>query len=158
MGNDSRIEVFGFPVTPRTPFQRRILFVAIGLFALALLARGCQVSRNVDARIDRLAGFDVPADMKPAWRRRQKWQLDTPPTLTMGYRLGEAQARELLRTCEQTGGERIGPDEVATRFPQMQRWNDARSPACLRSETHPSRAASMLQGTRLVIRIENHGD
>lgn len=160
-----RFNFFGFEVVPKTTRGRWLAVGAIVLSVLIILPsvkrRGEQVARQTE----RVAGFDMPPGMKPAWTERAKddtivldlrGNMEVGRPLRRGYRLEEAQAKALMESCVQRGGQVIGRDEAARKYPGLSRSIYYDSPICMRTDNTPKAAVSFLQGDRLLIQIATY--
>ncbi len=160
-----RFEFFGLEIVPQTTRGRWLMVGAIVLSVLIILPslkkRGEQVARQTE----RVAGFDMPPDMKPAWSEPAKHRrivldprgsIEVGRPLRRGYRLEEAQAKALMESCVQRGGQVISRDEATRKYPGLSRniYND--SPICMRTDNTPTPAVSFLQGDRLLIQIATY--
>lgn len=154
------IEFFGISVTPNSRRARWIVYGSMALFALVLLVMIPRHSRADRRDIERIAGFDFPADLSTRWDTRDPTyersihlDLGNDRIRSLGYSLPADLARGLMRTCRQRGGQLLEPDDARRQFPELAyriSWND---PVCIRSEQRPRRAVALLQGTTLSIQI-----
>lgn len=152
-----QIRILGFSFDPKTPIARWIVYSSIALFGIAMLARGFQATDDLRERVERVAGFDIPAGIQPEWQTRPKRRsINAIQAWTRGYRLPDDLAQQLMSSCEQRGGRILERDMALVSFPELDGRISANAPACIRSEDKPSRAISMLQATQLVVYIRRH--
>ncbi|MBB4128404.1 hypothetical protein GGR77_003731 [Xanthomonas translucens] len=154
MREEGGIYFFGFRVNPKTRRARWIVLGSLALMLAAMFVSGGRASSALRERVERIAGFDMPDTMRPAWQTRDKGLLGEGIAVSQGYRLSASQAEALMHSCEQRGGRIMEREQVLADFPELESRVSARSPACLRSADTPTRAVSMLQDTALVIRIQ----
>lgn len=96
----------------------------------------------------------MPDDMNYDWQTRpRRRQIGGDKPWSQGYRLPQNLAQELMRTCVQRGGSVMQRDEAVASYPELDGRVSASSLACIRSESTPTRAVSMLQEDQLVVRI-----
>lgn len=154
MREEGGIFFFGFRVDPKTPRARWIVFGSLALMLVAMFVSGGRASRALRERVERIAGFDMPDTMRPAWQTRDEGLMGEKNVVTQGYRLPASLAGELMERCEDRGGRILEREQVLAQVPELAARVSAASPACLRSAETPTRAVSLLQDTTLVIRIQ----
>ncbi|WP_313342203.1 hypothetical protein [Stenotrophomonas sp.] len=160
-----RFNFYGFEVVPQTTRGRWLMFGAIVLSVLMLYPgikkRGEQIARQTE----RVAGFDMPAGMKPAWTEHPKentieldprGSIEVGKPLRRGYRLEPAQAQALMESCTERGGQVIDGNDAAKAYPRLMGRLHGNGPICMRTDNAPRRAVSLLQGDTLVIQIANY--
>jgi hypothetical protein len=160
-----RFDFFGLQVVPQTTRGRWLMF---GVFVLSVLIilpglkkRGEQIARQTE----RVAGFDIPASLKPAWTEHAedrtivldpRGSVEIGKPLRRGYRLEEAQAKALMESCVQRGGQVISRDDAVSRYRGLMRSLYGNGPICMRTDNTPKPAVSLLQDNNLVIQIATY--
>lgn len=149
-----QFEVLGFRLAPKTPLGRWIVYSSFALLGLALFTQGMKASDDRRLRVERVAGFDMPDHMEVDWQDLPRRRLiGRNKVWSQGYRLPQDLAQELMRTCVERGGLVMERDQAIASYPELASRVFANSPACIRSESAPTRAVSMLQEDRLVVRV-----
>lgn len=149
-----RFDFFGFQVDSTTPLVRVLIAAFVVGFILLFLVTSNRREAKLQQRIAQIAGTDLLMGIRPEWKRRPQDRDLFPGNLwAQGYRLSDSMARELMDSCEARGGQRMAPDEIAMRYPDLEKRILVDSPSCVHSQESPKRAVSMLNDTRLTVHL-----
>lgn len=156
-----RVEFFGIEIAPTTPLARWLVAGAIALSLAFFFVHASQRGKQLSQQIERIAGFDLPAGLKPVWTQRREDRtitlaangIEFSKPFAQGYRLEETQARQLMDSCVERGGQLVDRAEITPRYPLLTRRLHYSTPVCMRTHDRPTHAVSLLQGDQLVVQI-----